>query len=170
MDKKVLVAYFSKGEEQYNVGNIEVGNTEILAHEISKKLGADEFKIEPVKPYPAGYAETVEIATQEKEDDARPEYAGDVDISGYDTIFLGYPIWWGDLPMIVYTFLENHDFSGKTVVPFNTHEGSGNSGTFAALKNKLPSANIIGDGFNLSGATARTDEGKGQLLSWLEKL
>ncbi|MBQ2638447.1 hypothetical protein IJF91_00020 [Candidatus Saccharibacteria bacterium] len=87
-----LVVYYSRPDENYNVGTVEVGNTELLAKEMTEQ--------------------------------SRPEYIGDIDISKYDNIFLGYPIWWGDLPMIVYTFLDKHDFSDKTVIPFNTHDGS----------------------------------------------
>ena len=126
---KNLVVYFSHPDENYGVGTVEVGNTELLAKEIIAKTSADEFKIVEMDKYPADYQEAVDRATKEKAEDARPEYVGDIDISDYDTIFLGYPIWWGDLPMVVYTFIENHDWAGKTVIPFNTHEGSGNSGT-----------------------------------------
>lgn len=164
---KTIVAYFSRGDENYGVGTIGVGNTEILANYIADKLGADTFKIEPVKPYPESYSDCVEVATEEVNDEARPEFKGDIDISQYDTIFLGYPIWWGDLPMICYTFLEKYDFSGKKVVPFNTHEGSGNSGTYNNIKEALPGAEVIGDGFNMTGIMARTDEAKTKVDDWL---
>lgn len=167
---KALVVYYSRADENYNVGNVEVGNTEILAKKIAAKLGADEFKIEPAVPYPADYQECVEKATEEHNAQARPEYVGEIDTSEYDTIFLGYPIWWGDLPMVVYTWLENHDLSGKTIVPFNTHEGSGNSGTYEMLKAKLVGADVIGNGFNMPGATARNENGAKQLDDWLEGL
>ena len=167
---KSLVVYFSRGDENYNVGSVEVGNTELLAKEIVSRVGADEFKVVPVNPYPSDYQETVEIATKEVENGLRPEYAGDVDISEYDTIFLGYPIWWGDWPMIMYTFIEKHDFSGKTIIPFNTHEGSGNSGTYAALQAKIPGAEFKGDGFNMSGKMARTEEGLKKIDKFLEGL
>lgn len=165
---KTLVVYFSRGDEEYSVGKVTPGNTELLAKEIVSRLGADEFKIVPAKKYPESYMECVDLATREKEDGARPEYVGDVDLASYDTIFLGYPIWWGDLPMIVYSFIEKHNFSGKTVAPFNTHEGSGNSGTYETLKSQLKGANVVGDGFNMSGTLARTDEGIKKLDEWLE--
>lgn len=169
-DHKTLVVYFSRADENYSVGNVEVGNTELLAKAIAGKMHADEFKIIPKVAYPADYQEAVAQATEERNTQARPEYEGDIDISGYDTIFLGYPIWWGDLPMIVYSFIENHDWSGKTVIPFNTHEGSGNSGTYSLLKSKLTGATLKGDGFNMSGSAARTDDGIERLNSWLEGL
>ena len=170
MNNKTLVVYFSHAGENYNVNAVEIGNTELLAKAIVAKTGADEFKIEPKVPYPAGYQECVDLATKELRDQARPEYNGNIDISEYDTIFLGYPIWWGDLPMVVYTFIENHDWSGKTVIPFNTHEGSGNSGTYEALKSKMPGATLKGDGFNMTGSSARTDEGISKLNNWLDSL
>ena len=168
--EKVLVLYFSRADENYSVGEVEVGNTELLAKEIVKKYNADEFKIEPVNKYPKDYQGAVELATKEGQENARPEYIGDIDISSYDTIFLGYPIWWGDLPMIVYTFLEKHDFSGKTIIPFITHEGSGDAGTYESLKEKMPEATFKGDGFTVFGSKARTEEGIEKLNSWLENL
>lgn len=169
-DGKKLVVYFSRADENYSVGEVEVGNTELLAREIVAKTGADEFKIVPVKAYPANYMECVDQATREKETGARPEYEGDVDVSDYDIVFLGYPIWWGDLPMVVYSFIEKHDFADKTVIPFCTHEGSGNAGTYESLKAKLAGAILKGDGFSMSGSVARTDEGIKKLNSWLESL
>lgn len=166
---KSIVIYFSRGDEEYTVGEVHPGNTEILAKEIVAQTGADEFKITPVEPYPADYQSCIEQATTELKQNARPAYQGDVDLSDYDTIYLGYPIWWGDLPMIVYAFLENHDLSGKTIIPFNTHEGSGNSGTYAALQQKFPAATFAGDGFNMSGHEARTEQGLTKLNQWLHQ-
>ena len=167
---KSIVVYFARGDEEYGVGEVEVGNTELLAKEIVAKTGADEFKIIPAKPYPKGYMECVNLATEEKNKQARPEYVGEVDLKDYDTVFLGYPIWWGDLPMAMYTFIEGHDFAGKKVIPFNTHEGSGNSGTYEKLKNVLAGATLAGDGFNMSGTSARTDKGIKQVDDWLAGL
>lgn len=169
-NSKTLVVYFSRPDENYGVGDVAVGNTELLAKEIIAKTGADEFKIVPKTAYPADYQATVDQATKERNEQARPEYVGDVDLAAYGTIFFGYPIWWGDLPMITYRFIENHDWRDKTVIPFNTHEGSGNAGTYDALKNKMPGATLKGGGFNLSGSTARTDDGIKQLDNWLAEL
>ena len=169
-DKKPLVIYFSRPDDNYNVGIVKTGNTELLAKEIVAKTGADEFKIEPANKYPTDYMEAVNLATKELSHQARPEYIGDIDISNYDTIFLGYPIWWEDLPMIVYNFIEKHDWNGKTVIPFNTHEGSGNAGTYEILKSKMNGATLMGDGFNMTGSTARTDEGIKKLDIWLDTL
>ena len=127
-NKKILIAFFSRADENYNVGTVSVGNTEIMARYIKEYLGdrADGFKIDPVVSYPANYKECTEVATKEKNSNARPEFknAEVLDLSKYDTILLGYPIWWGDVPMIINTFLEKYNFSGKTIIPFNTHEGS----------------------------------------------
>ncbi len=167
-NSKTLVVYFSRADENYNVGSVEIGNTEILAKEIINETGADEFKIMPLIKYPASYMETVELATKEKESDARPEYVGEVsDFSQYETIFLGYPIWWGDMPMIVYSFLEKHDFAGKTVAPFCTHEGSGEAGTFRKLDELLPNSQIV-DGFETTGSRARTEIGKKKIMEWAQ--
>ena len=165
-----IVIYFSRGDEEYGVGDVHPGNTELLAHEIARIKNADEFKIIPAVAYPASYMKCVDLATKERNENSRPAYVGDVDLSAYNTIYLGYPIWWGDLPMVVYTFLENHDFSGKTIIPFNTHEGSGSSGTYESLKSKLPTATFKGDGFNMTGTTARTSDGLDKLRAWLETL
>lgn len=167
---KILVVYFSHAGENYNVGTVEVGNTELLAKEIITKTSADEFRIEPKDKYPEAYQEAIERATAERKAGARPEYIGDVDITDYDTIFFGYPIWWGDMPMVVYNFVEKHDWNGKTVIPFNTHEGSGNAGTYEILKSKMTGATLKGDGFNMTGSAARTNERTKKLDSWLNSL
>ncbi len=168
-NNKSLVVYFSRTGENYGVGEISVGNMAMMADYIAEYTSADKFEIVPVKPYPNNYQETVDIATEERNSNARPEYVGDIDIAYYDIIFLGYPIWWSDMPMIVYSFLDNHDFSGKMVIPFNTHEGSGSSGTYQKLQSELSGATVR-DGLALSGSTARTDSGKQQTLNWLKDL
>ena len=107
--------------------------------------------------YPHSYDECLEVATAEQREGARPEYVGDVENwDQYDTIFIGYPIWWGEIPNIVYTFMENHDFAGKTVIPFNTHEGSGQSHSQRDIVNTLPDATVL-QGLAVRGATAQND-------------
>lgn len=170
MANKTLVAFFSRADENYGVGVVEDGNTKLLAKRIAAKIGADEFEIVPKEKYPTDYQEAIERATEERNANTRPEYVGDIDVADYDTFFLGYPIWWGDMPMIVYNFIEKHDFSGKTVIPFNTHEGSGNSGTYDTLKTMLPNATLKGDGFNMAGSAARTEDGIKELDNWLDEL
>ena len=168
---KVLVAVFSRADENYNVGVIEKGNTLIVAEMIAEATDAELFEIRPGKPYPRNYKETTDVAQEELRAKARPALAEDKDIAGYDTIFLGYPNWWGDMPMIVYTFLEAHDWSGKTVIPFCTHEGSGLSGTEGTLKRVLPGATVL-KGLAVRGATAQRsrDEARRSVTSWLQGL
>lgn len=170
-DNKNLVVYFSKAGENYNVGTVDVGNTAMMASYIKEYLNADSFEIVPVKKYPDDYKTSTEIAKKEQNDNARPEIKNTLDnFSDYDTVFIGYPIWWGDLPMIVYTFLENYDFTGKKIIPFNTHEGSGSAGTYNKIKNKLPNSNVFTNGLAIHGKTARTDDGKKQTIKWLKEL
>ena len=171
---RILIAFFSRADENYNVGTVEVGNTEIMAGFMKDYLGnkADTFKIDPVNPYPADYKECTEVATEEKNSNARPEFknADSINIDNYDTIFIGYPIWWGDVPMIINTFLEKYDFSGKTIIPFNTHEGSGNSGTFSDIKSKMKSSNVNTNGLAIQGKTARQESSRSTVENWLKEL
>ena len=171
-NKKILIAFFSRADENYNVGTVEVGNTEIMAGFMKDYLGnnADTFKIDPVNAYPADYRECTEVATEEKESTARPEFKGNIDLSEYDTLFIGYPIWWGDVPMIINTFLEKYDFSGKTIIPFCTHEGSGNAGTFTSLKSKMASSIVNTDGLAIRGKDAREESSRSTVESWLKEL
>ena len=166
----MLVAYFSLAGEQYGVGVIEEGNTSIIAHMIAEQTGADLFEIEAVTPYPTSHSELLEVSQQEMENNARPEIAGTVDnMDDYDTIFIGYPNWWGDMPMIVYNFLESYDLSGKTIVPFCTHGGSGLSNTESTI------ADITGgtmkDGFAIPGTTAQNDRdtARSEVTKWLKE-
>ena len=168
---KALIVYFSRTGENYNVGNVEVGNTAIMASYMKEYLNADSFEIVPVNKYPDSYDECLKVATKEKNEDARPPIESKLDdISKYDTIFIGYPIWWGEIPQIVYTFMEEYDLSGKTIIPFNTHEGSGDAGTYNTIKSKLSKSNVNTNGLALQGKVARTDEGKEKTINWLKEL
>lgn len=151
----VLVVYFSRTGENYHVGVIEKGNTEIVAEIINKRIQGTIFQLQTKVPYPTGYQECTDVARQEQAVNARPALSKDIGIDEYDVIFLGYPIWWNDLPMAVYTFLENHDFSGKTIVPFSTHEGSGLSGTVRSISEAAPGAKIM-EGLAIRGRTAQS--------------
>ena len=124
---KSLIVYFSRTGEQYGVGNITEGNTAILAKIIADKVNGDLFEIKVQDDnYPNTYTPLIQYAKKEKNENARPEIAGDIDsIEKYDTVFIGYPNWWGDMPMPVYTFLDKYDLSDKKVYDFCTHEGSG---------------------------------------------
>lgn len=152
----ILVAYFSLAGEQYGVGVIEEGNTSIIARMIAEQIGADLFEIEASTPYPETHSELLDVSRREMTDNARPEIAGTVEnMDDYDTVFIGYPNWWSDMPMIVYNFIESYDFSGKTVVPFGTHGGSGLSGTESTIAD-MTGATMV-DGFAISGETAQND-------------
>ena len=170
-DSKTLVVYFSRTGENYNVGNVEVGNTAMVASYIKEYLKADSFEIVPIDKYPDNYYKCTELAQKEKDDNARPKITGKIDnFDSYDTVFVGYPIWWGDLPMIMYTFMEEYDFNGKKIIPFNTHEGSGDSGTYQTIQEKLPNADVNTKGLALEGKVARSDDGKQQTIDWLKGL
>ena len=168
--QKVLVVYFSRAGEQYDVGTIKKGNTAIIAEIIAAKTNADIFEIEPTDSrYDLSYDDLTDYAKQEQKDNARPEYKGSIDLSAYDTVYLGYPIWWGDLPMIVYTFLENNDFSGKTVYAFCTHAGSGDAGTAGNIAKAIPNATVNDDVLAIAGTTAQNEQDNAQskVENWL---
>ena len=170
---KILVAYFSRTGENYNVGTINEGNTAKLAKEIAAQTGAELFEIMPVNEYPESYDEMLDVATQEKAGDERPEIKDTIEnFDDYDTVFLGYPIWWGDMPMILYSFMESYDFTGKTVIPFNTHEGSGQAGTQKTIESKLDGAAVL-KGFAMQGSEAqglKCDGTYESVRNWLDSL
>lgn len=155
MESKTLVVFFSRTGENYGVGYIEKGNTHIVAEMIAEETGATLFQIEPVQAYPTDYSACTEQAQTERNENARPAIRQDIDIEAYDTIYIGYPIWWGDMPMPVYTFLEKHDWSGKVLYPFCTHEGSGLGSTRSYLQQTCTGAKV-GTGFAVQGTVART--------------
>lgn len=151
-NEKILVAYFS-----------HTGNTEILSKIIAQKIGGDLFKIRGEKDYPADYDECKIIASREKATKARPKFIGGVNISRYDLIFIGYPIWYGDAPQIVYTFLEYYNFGGKKIVPFCTSGNSGLSGTDQNITLTCPTAKIL-QGFSISGEIAKNNRSKAESI------
>ena len=154
---KSLVVYYSRTGENYAVGNIAEGNTAIVAKMIAERTGADFFEIGTVKEYAADYMECTEEAKRELREDARPEITGAVeDFGQYGTVYVGYPIWWGVPPMAVFTFIEKHDWAGKTVHPFATHEGSGLGSSVRALRKAMPGA-VVEDGLAIQGQTAQND-------------
>ena len=167
---KVLVAYFSRTGEQYSVGNITEGNTAIVAKIIANKLNGDLFEIKVKNDnYPKGYTELTEYAKKEMQQNARPEIIGKVEnFADYDTIFIGFPIWWGDKPMPVYTFIDSYDFKDKNIIPFCTHEGSGFCGTQGMDKT---GAKIL-KGLAIYGHVAQNDRGQAekQVAEWLKGL
>ena len=168
---KTLVVYFSRAGEQYGVGVIEKGNTAIVADMIAEQTGADTFEIKPkVDNYNVSYSELTDIARDEMNSNARPEIASAVEnFDSYDTVYFGYPIWWGDLPMISYTFLESYDFSGKTIIPFCTHAGSGDAGTQSKIQSAVSDAEVK-EVFAVAGTDAQNnqDSVKQQIIDWLD--
>ena len=158
---RILVVYFSRTGEQYTVGVIDHGNTAIVAEMIAEETGADLFEVLPEDDhYPMTYAELTDVAKKEQNEKARPAYAGDVpDLSQYDTVFIGAPVWWGDWPMIMYTFFEENAeaLSGKTLVPFSTHEGSGLSGFDKKLSSAIPGSSVQ-SGFAARGNDCQNDQ------------
>lgn len=171
MNKKVLVAFFSHTGENYAVGNIEKGNTHIIAEMIARETGGTLFEIVRSNAYPKTYNACVKVAKKEKEANARPAIQGDAPVEEYDVIFIGYPNWWGDMPMPVYTFIEKHKWNGKTVIPFCTHEGSGLSDTERRIATAFKDATVQ-KGLAVRGATAQNDreQAKKAVLAWLEKI
>ena len=166
---KALIAYFSRADENYFVGQlryIEVGNTERAAKMLSQITGADLFKIDPVKAYAKDYNTCIEEARADQQNQARPELKRYLDnIDQYDTIYLGYPNYWGTMPMAVFTFLERYDFSGKRIKPFCTHEGSGLGRSENDLKKICPKA-IVEQGLAIVGS--RVDNSAKTLQLWAE--
>lgn len=161
---KVLVAYFSRAGENYHVGYIQKGNTEIVAELLAQKTGGDLFHIESVSGYPVGYEEAKKVARAERKSGARPALTAAVsDFASYDVIYLGYPIWSANMPMPVYTFLESYDFSRKTVIPFCTHEGSGLTSTPDKIRAAIPKATVM-QGLAIRGTTAQQDRAETERL------
>lgn len=167
----ILIAFFSRADENYSVGTVEKGNTHILAEMIQEETHGDLFHIQRSTPYPAVYSECTAEAQREKNANERPTLLQTTDISDYDIIFLGYPIWWGDMPMPVYTFLESQNWNGKTVIPFSTHEGSGLSGTVNTINSKCTGATIL-EALSMRGATAQNNrtQAKNEVSAWLNGL
>ncbi|MDD1694904.1 MAG: flavodoxin [Methanoregula sp.] len=170
-DGKCLIAYFSRAGNNYVNGTIvdlPVGNTEIIAKMIREITKGDLFHIEAVKPYPVDYTETTEVAQEELRAKARPELTRQLETPGsYDRIFLGYPNWWGTMPMPVFTFLEAYDFSAKTIVPFCTHEGSGLGRSVSDIRKTCPKSTIL-DGLAIRGGDVKN--AKNDISGWLRNI
>ncbi|MDE5565607.1 MAG: NAD(P)H-dependent oxidoreductase [Anaeroplasmataceae bacterium] len=164
-----LIIYFSrKGQNYWNgsIRNLEKGNTEIIAEMIQKEVGGDLFEIETKKVYSLDYYQCIDEAKKELYDNARPELKKYIDdISSYDTIFVGYPNWWGTMPMAVFTFLEHYDLSSKNILPFCTNEGSGMGLSEQDLKKICKGANVC-KGLSIHGAEAKESEAK--VKAWIK--
>lgn len=177
-DSKILVAYFSlpettgdaKEDSTITVNGETLGNTQYVANLIKEHTGADIFRIEPVKEYnTSDHAELIADAKKEQEDDSRPEIKNKInDFEDYDTIFIGYPIWWSDLPQILYTFLESYDFTGKNVYLFSTNGGSGLAGTVSTIEKKLNSASVNTNAFKLY--RDNMEDAPQEVETWLKEI
>lgn len=153
----VLIAYFSWS-----------GNTEQVAQIIQQETGGDLFEIAPATAYTDDYNELLDIAQQEQSDNARPELAGQVENwDQYDTIFVGYPNWWSDAPMAVYTFLESYDWTGKTLVPFNTSASGGFGRSLSGIEESAAGAEIL-EGLSFTSSTL--DDAQSEVTAWLDDL
>lgn len=154
---RTLIVYFS-----------HTGNTENVANFIHEEVGGDIVKLEPVNAYTEDYDTLLDVAQEEQQSNARPELTTTIDnIDEYDTIFLGYPIWWGDCPMAIYTFLDKYDLSGKTIAPFCTSGGSGLSGTPRSIQSEEPNATVTE---GLSVSDSRSSNSQSAVQSWLSEI
>ena len=178
---KNLVVYFSMPEttdpnnmtteEDNSVVVIDgevLGNTQYMAYVIQETVGADIFRIEPETPYPTDHEKLVDLAKEEQNDNARPKIKDTIaSFDTYENIFVGYPNWWGDMPMILYSFFDEYDFSGKTIIPFNTHGDSGFSDTISTIKELEPNAEVL-DGKSIS----RNDiqDAEQEIVDWVNSL
>ena len=166
---KALVVFFSHAGDNYAVGNIEVGNTKIVADYITEITGAEQFEIVTHKYDGMAYTPLINLAKEETKNGELPEYEGDVDLSKYDTVFIGGPVWWGTYPQVMFTFFKKHegDLKGKTVIPFTTHEGSGLANCVEDVKESFPGANVL-KGFSIYDHEVRTEKAK--VEKWLKGL
>lgn len=174
-EDKVLVVYFSAGNRK-DADAIssatpyveDMAATEYVAQLIHDSVGGELAKIMPETDYPVGYNDVADKAKSEQDKDLRPQFTLEVNPEEYDTIFIGYPIWWYHLPMIMDTFFEAYDLNGKTIIPFNTHAGSRDGGTYIDIEKLEPDATVL-DGFNISGGTG-SKETETAVSKWLNNL
>ena len=169
---KNLAVYFSMPDNVDDstvvIDGETLGNTQYMAYVIQETVGADIFRIEPETPYPTEHDKLVDLAKEEQNDNARPKIKDMIEnFDTYENIFVGYPNWWGDMPMILYSFFDEYDFSGKTIIPFNTHGGSGFSGTISTIKELEPNAEVL-DGKSIS----RNDiqDAEQEIVDWVNSL
>ena len=165
---KVLIVFFSHAGENYAVGNVKVGNTKLVADEIQKFTGGDEFDIVAEKSYDMPYDALTKLAKEEQENNEKPAFKGEVkNIDQYDTVFIGGPVWWGTYPQVMFTFFDKYDLNGKTIIPFTTHEGSGLGNVVSDLKRLYPEATFK-QAFSIYGHETRKDLSK--VDKWLKGL
>ncbi|SCD80760.1 Flavodoxin [Streptomyces sp. BpilaLS-43] len=181
-ESRILVAYFSvpetddpdgMSEDEENSthvvdGNV-LGNTQYVAQIISRRTGAEVFRIETAEQLPLDHDTLEDLALKQQEAGERPKLKSPIrNLEDYDTVFVGYPIWWYELPMPMHTFFEGHDFSGKNVIPFSTHGGNGLSGTVETITETVSDSAIVGNAFTIS----RDDMGdaEAEVGDWLERI
>ena len=163
-----IVIFFSHAGDNYSVGNIEVGNTKIVADYISEITGADQYEIVTHKYDGMAYMPLIDLAKKEAADGELPPYEGAApDLSKYDTVFIGGPVWWGTYPQVMFTLFKDIDLAGKTVIPFTTHEGSGLANCVSDVKKAFPKATVT-KGFSIYGHEVRG--GKAKVEKWLKGL
>lgn len=156
-DGKVLIVYYSWS-----------GNTKRIAEEIQKQTGADVFEIIPEKQYTKDYDAVVKLAKEEKNNNVRPAISGKIDhLENYDVVFVGFPNWWSDMPMVLYTFFDAYDLSGKKIVPFCTSGGGEFASSLNSIKSLEPNADIL-EGLHISGSAAGNPQGA--VANWLNEL
>ena len=170
MSKPLIVDYSRRGENYVNgsIRNLSMGNTEVVAGMIADITGGDLFQVETARTYPEDYYACTDEARAELRQNARPELREYLDsLDGYDTIFVGYPNWWGTMPMAMFTFLERYDWSGKKICPFCTNEGSGMGGSERDLK-RICAGAAVEKGLSIHGAGAAQSRGK--VEAWVKEL
>lgn len=175
----ILIAYFTAAENSgvdaeasasySGVDGEAKGRMEALAEIIQAETGGDLFSIQTEEVYPADGGDLIDYAAEEQDEDARPELSTHIEnLDNYDTIFIGYPNWWADLPMPLYTFFEEYDFSGKTIIPFNSHNGSRFSNTISTIQELEPEATVIEDGFTIN--ERQVPDAAGEIADWLDEI
>ena len=165
---KSIVIFFSHAGDNYSVGNIEVGNTKIVADYITEIKGADQFEIVTHKYDGMAYMPLIELAKEEANKGELPPYEGTApDLSPYDTVYIGGPVWWGTYPQVMFTLFKDINLDGKTVIPFTTHEGSGLASCASDVKKAFPKAKVTGE-FSIYGHEVRT--GRAKVEKWLKGL
>ena len=175
----ILIAYFTVAENSgvdaaasasySNINGEAKGRIRALADMIQAETGGELFSIQTSGVYPADGRDLIDYADQEQSDNARPELISHIEnLDAYDTIFVGYPNWWYDMPQAMYSFFDEYDFSGKTIIPFNSHNGSRFSDTIATIQELEPDANIITDGFTVNERDV--SDAAGDIAEWIEGL
>ncbi|MBO4740650.1 MAG: flavodoxin [Bacteroidales bacterium] len=165
---KKIVIFFSHAGDNYGVGNVEVGNTKIVADYISEITGADQYEIVTHKYDGMAYNPLIKLAKEEANNGELPPYEGKApDLSGYDVVFIGGPVWWGTYPQVMFTLFRDINLDGKIVIPFTTHEGSGLASCVSDVRKHFPKAKVTGE-FSIYGHEVRT--GRDKVAMWLKSV